>query len=417
MPEFVSAVQNIAFLALVAGGGIVTLLYVFQRSLIYPASIPAGSRTSVAKPSDFSIHRWHDLTLTASDGVKVRAYLIWGSGASDDRKSRVDQALVQETSEDGLRWRAGADRMSTAPATDAKVAPYGDFSETTIVFFHANAGNVGHRLPIFAFLPRLLRPAPNVLMLSYRGYGLSEGTPSEDGIVRDADAAVEYVRGHPWLRESAVVVYGQSIGGAVALRTAARHPDVIRGVILENTFASLPTLVPHVLPLLRPLAGLLPSLLYDTWQSHAALTSIPASTPVLFLSGSRDELVPQSQMKTLWRAGLARSGKGEKGGSESEGTGAGAGAGGAAGEKKDPVQVWREFANGTHNDTLMQEGYFRELALFYHHHVHSLSSPPAPVYLAGSGYPRLVRLAQDGSVERWSDATDVEQVGVSVARR
>lgn len=60
-------------------------------------------------------------------------------------------------------------------------------------------------------------------MLSYRGYGLSAGTPSERGIRIDAQTALDYIRAHPLLKDTPVVAYGQSIGGAVAVDLAARN--------------------------------------------------------------------------------------------------------------------------------------------------------------------------------------------------
>jgi pimeloyl-ACP methyl ester carboxylesterase len=73
---------------------------------------------------------------------------------------------------------------------------------------------------------------------NYR-YGLSEGKPNEKGIRMDAQTALDYIRSHPVLEKTKVVLYGQSIGGAVAVDLASNNPDRIEGIILENTFLSL----------------------------------------------------------------------------------------------------------------------------------------------------------------------------------
>ena len=76
-------------------------------------------------------------------------------------------------------------------------------------------------------------------MLSYRGYGLSEGSADEAGMKIDAQVALDYITNHPTLRFSKVIAFGQSIGGAVAIDLASKNSDVLHGIIIENTFLSL----------------------------------------------------------------------------------------------------------------------------------------------------------------------------------
>jgi fermentation-respiration switch protein FrsA (DUF1100 family) len=110
--------------------------------------------------------------------------------------------------------------------------------------FHGNAGNIGYRLPIAKILESELRC--NVLMLQYRGYGLSSGNPNEKGLMIDAQTGLDYIRQRHELRDTKIVVYGQSIGGAVAVGLAARNQREgdISGIILENTFTSIKKLIP-----------------------------------------------------------------------------------------------------------------------------------------------------------------------------
>lgn len=112
----------------------------------------------------------------------------------------------------------------------------------TVMMFHGNAGNIGHRLPIARVLSNDLHC--NVLMLEYRGYGLSTGSPSELGINIDAQTGLDYVRQRDGLKDTKIVLYGQSLGGAVAIQLAAKNQD-IAGVILENTFLSIPKMIPR----------------------------------------------------------------------------------------------------------------------------------------------------------------------------
>lgn len=115
----------------------------------------------------------------------------------------------------------------------------------TILAFHGNAGNIGHRLPIAGVLDKYI--GVNVLMLEYRGFGKSTGSPDEKGLNIDATAGLEYIRGRSDLRNKGIVVYGQSIGGAVGVQLVAREQDKgdIKGLVLENTFLSIRKLIPR----------------------------------------------------------------------------------------------------------------------------------------------------------------------------
>ena len=95
----------------------------------------------------------------------------------------------------------------------------------TILFFHANAGNMGMRMDNLEQMYRIVRA--NVFILSYRGYGNSEGNPSEAGIQLDAEAAIEYVF-KSTIDTNKVFIFGRSLGGAVAIYTAHTFSEKYR---------------------------------------------------------------------------------------------------------------------------------------------------------------------------------------------
>jgi fermentation-respiration switch protein FrsA (DUF1100 family) len=103
----------------------------------------------------------------------------------------------------------------------------------TFLAFHGNAGNVADRATVYEFLRDM--PA-NVLALEYRGYGRSEGRPSERGVYRDADAAYAYLVNTKGKNPKTIVSFGQSLGTAVAAHLAAQHE--VAGVALEAPFLS-----------------------------------------------------------------------------------------------------------------------------------------------------------------------------------
>jgi fermentation-respiration switch protein FrsA (DUF1100 family) len=110
--------------------------------------------------------------------------------------------------------------------------------------FHGNAGNIGHRIPIARMF--MQRMGCSVLMLEYRGYGLSTGSPDEVGLMIDAQTGFDYLRQRPDTRDNDIVLYGQSLGGAVAIQLAAKNQKdkKLIGLVLENTFLSMRKLIP-----------------------------------------------------------------------------------------------------------------------------------------------------------------------------
>jgi hypothetical protein len=111
---------------------------------------------------------------------------------------------------------------------------------TTIFYCHGNAANIGHywdRVEIFHAL------GYRVLIFDYRGYGRSEGTPTEPGLYQDADAALAYLLARPGVDPDRIVFYGYSLGAAVCTDLAWRRPDQPAALVLEAPFRSVADLV------------------------------------------------------------------------------------------------------------------------------------------------------------------------------
>ena len=155
-------------------------------------------------------------------------------------------------------------------------------TDLTWVWFHGNAGNIANRVDNLAAIHERL--GANVFLIDYRGYGRSEGNPSEQGFYRDAEAAVQYLTSHKGLDERKFVLFGRSLGCAVAAETAMRHGAY--AVILESPFTSIQAMARRVYPFL-PGAGLLVRARYD---SLSKIGNVRA--PVMVLHGDADDIAP-----------------------------------------------------------------------------------------------------------------------------
>ncbi len=144
---------------------------------------------------------------------------------------------------------------------------------------HGNAGNIGHRLDTAA---ALLATGVNVFLFDYRGYGQSQGRPSEEGTYRDAEAACQWLR-HRGFAATNIVAFGESLGGGVAAELAVREP--LGGLVLHSTFTSIPDIGAELFPWLP--VRWLATIRYDT---HAKLPRL--HIPVLVLHSRVDEIVP-----------------------------------------------------------------------------------------------------------------------------
>jgi fermentation-respiration switch protein FrsA (DUF1100 family) len=158
----------------------------------------------------------------------------------------------------------------------------------TLLYSHGNAGNVSGRVPIARML--VDRLGVGVFLYDYRGYGRSEGTPSEAGLVADALAARAAL-----LREGVaaehLVYYGRSLGSAVTVDLALAHPP--RGVVLESPFASVRAMGNSVLPGAGYLLG-------TRWDSLGKIPRLRA--PLLVLHSDADETIPYAQGRALFAA-------------------------------------------------------------------------------------------------------------------
>lgn len=241
MKKFLSILLVLLLLLAVAAGAGLLLLRRAERAALYHPDT-----TLSATPADHHL-RYQNVLFRASDGTRLRGWWI--------------------------------------PCRNARA---------TVLYCHGNASN---RSSDARWAPFFAKHRMNVLLWDYRGYGDSEGVPSEDGLRRDAraafDAAAESEPGLP------VIVCGHSLGAAVAARLALDRP--VAGLILDSPFASAADMATRLHPDFPfPVAPFL-SVEYDTAACTAALPGIPK----IIGHSPSDETIPFQSARTLHAAAAA----------------------------------------------------------------------------------------------------------------
>lgn len=165
----------------------------------------------------------------------------------------------------------------------------------TFLWLHGNAGNISHRVDHIKLIHQQLEVS--IFIFDYRGYGRSEGKPSEKGTYLDTEAALEYLRSRPDADpKDKLVLFGQSLGSGVAVETASRHK--VDAIILESPFTSIRAMVRKAFPYLP--SGLLVHLVEARYDSFSKIQNI--DSPLLVVHGDRDELVPIEMGQELFEA-------------------------------------------------------------------------------------------------------------------
>ncbi|MBU0759413.1 MAG: alpha/beta hydrolase [Candidatus Omnitrophica bacterium] len=158
----------------------------------------------------------------------------------------------------------------------------------TLLFCHGNGGNINHRIEKISLLHSL---GLNVFIFDYRGYGRSSGRPSEKGLYADAGAAYEYLTSQKKIPQDNIILYGESLGGAVAVDLASRKKT--RALIIESTFTSTRDVAKVVYPFLPTFfisAG------FDSTEKIKKI-----DIPKLIIHSRSDEIIPFNQSERLFK--------------------------------------------------------------------------------------------------------------------
>lgn len=227
--------------------GLMALIYFRQSSLVF---LPEVDRSFRASPTDIGL-AFAPLKLATADGETLDGWLV---PATTGRKAR------------GL-----------------------------VLFFHGNAGNIAHRLDYLRMFHDL---GFATLIVDYRGYGLSSGSPSEAGTYLDAEAAWRHATQSLGFHPGRIVIFGESLGGGVASRLAVdQRPGAL---VLASTFTSVPDLGAELYPVLP--IRLLANIRYENLERLPQVIC-----PILVIHSRNDDIIPFAHGQRLFEA--ARSNK------------------------------------------------------------------------------------------------------------
>jgi uncharacterized protein len=221
-------------------------LFAMQRYLVFPAYLADLTLGKLQTPTDYGLADFTEVYFNAEDGVRI------------------------------MGW-------SHPPAKNMP----------NILYLHGNGMHVaGHSQRYQAFA----EAGYGVLALSWRGYGKSEGSPSEQGFYRDARAAIAWLK--QTYRAPKIIVYGESIGSGVAVEIAREQP--VFGLVLQSAYTSVADVAAQTY-------WFLPGIHYlvrDRFDSLSKISEI--RSPILIIHGDRDNLIPIGHGKKLAVAATSR---------------------------------------------------------------------------------------------------------------
>jgi hypothetical protein len=211
--------------------------------------------------------------------------------------------LIDTPERHGIEYRTENFQAADGTALNAWFLPAknGDTAKATILYLHGNAENISTHFRSIAWLPA---EGFNVLALDYRGFGASEGAPSLAGMQLDIDAAMRHLLAHKDVDPDRIVIFGQSLGGALAIHYAAHsaYRANIRAVVIDSSFADYRQIAREKLAgflLTWPLQWL-PWLTVNNGYAPIASVAALSPLPLLLIHGDKDAVIPPQHSRQLF---------------------------------------------------------------------------------------------------------------------
>jgi len=217
---------------------LVLLIFIFQRNLMYhPVK-------TIADPAVYGLSNINETFISSKDGIKLQ---LWQHQAKPNY--------------------------------------------TTIVYFHGNAFHLGERAAKFS---TFADEGFGLVVVSYRGFGKSDGSPNEQGIYDDARAAIDYALTELHIPQQQLIYFGESLGSGVAVQMATERPPAF--LVLEAAYTSVETRSAELYPFIIGVRYLV----MDKYNSLAKISHI--NCPLVMLHGDKDSIIPLSHAHKLFAA-------------------------------------------------------------------------------------------------------------------
>ena len=216
------------------------MLFLCQDRMVFLSNLPGRALTATPRDAGFD---YEDVTLETSDGLKLHGWYV--------------------------------------PAAQAR---------GVVLFLHGNAGNISHRLDSIAIFREL---GLDTLIIDYRGYGQSQGKPSEQGTYLDAEAAWHYLVSNREVAADRIIVFGRSLGGAVAAWLANQYRPA--ALIIESSFSS-------ALDMARKLYPFMPVRLITRLDYPVKLYVSRLHCPLLVIHSRDDEIIPFTMAEAIYNS-------------------------------------------------------------------------------------------------------------------
>jgi fermentation-respiration switch protein FrsA (DUF1100 family) len=211
------------------------------------------------------------------------------------------KALVDTPGRFGLEFQPVDIQAEDGTALFAWFFPARGEARATVLYLHGNAENISTHFPNVAWLPAA---GFNVLALDYRGYGASEGSPTLDGVLMDVDAAMRSLLARPDVDPARIIIFGQSLGGALAIHYAAHsaHRGNVRAVVADSPFSDYRRIAREKLAaffLTWPFQWMASTAVNNEYSPEASVRSL-SPIPLLLIHGDRDSIVPPHHSQRLY---------------------------------------------------------------------------------------------------------------------
>jgi uncharacterized protein len=211
------------------------------------------------------------------------------------------RAIVSTPGQYGVEYHPVEFKAADGTALFAWFLPARGEPRASVLYLHGNAENISTHFANVAWLPAA---GFNVLAFDYRGYGGSQGSPTLEGVQLDTDAAMRTLLALPNVDPKRIIIFGQSLGGALAIHYAA-HSEYranVRAIVIDSAFSDYRRIVREKAAsffLTWPFQWLLPQTVDNNFSPAASVHAV-SPIPLLFIHGERDSVVPVEHSKRLY---------------------------------------------------------------------------------------------------------------------